>query len=85
MVNIIIEISKYLLIALMAGYTYQCLRCLHIRMSIRKRILIRQNELMFAIHFIAFLILYLKTNEKKMLMFMEDRWYSFWQFSSYIH
>lgn len=70
MVNIIIEISKYLLIALMAGYTYQCFTVFaHQDEYRRKRILIRQNELMFAIHFIAFLILYLKTNEKKMLMF----------------
>lgn len=70
MVNIIIELSKYLLIAMMAGYTYQCFTVFAYQDEYRrKRTLIRQNELMFAIHFIAFLILFLKTNEKKMLLF----------------
>lgn len=69
MVNIIVELSKYLIIICMAVYTYECFSVFRYRdEKIKKKILRRQNKQMFAIHFMAYLVLYLKTDEIKMLV-----------------
>ncbi|MEF9917059.1 MAG: FtsW/RodA/SpoVE family cell cycle protein [Lachnospiraceae bacterium] len=70
MVNIIVELSKYLLIILFATYTYSCFSVFGYSDSDDKsKILFRQNKLMFAIHFIAYLVMYLKTKELKLVFF----------------
>lgn len=70
MVNIIIELSKYLMIILMAVYTFSCFSIFAQEYEEDKKwILLRQNVLMFLIQFIAYLVMYLYTNEKKLLGF----------------
>ena len=62
MVNIIVEVSKYLMIILMTVYTYLCFSIFGFSDPDRKKRLLRkQNVLMFAIHLVAFMVMYLKT------------------------
>ncbi|SHJ21338.1 FtsW/RodA/SpoVE family cell cycle protein [Hespellia stercorisuis] len=70
MVNIVVELSKYLMIALMAAYTFECFSVFAHRDIYRKKsILFNQNKLMFLIQFIAYLVMYLKTLEIKLVFF----------------
>lgn len=70
MVNIIVELSKYLMIIMIAVYTYECFAVFNFADEYtQKSILRRQNILMYMTHFIAFLVMYLQTEEKKMLIF----------------
>lgn len=70
MVNIVVELSKYLMIVMIAVYTFECFAVFSFSDEYTKRsILLRQNILMFMIHFVAFLVMYLQTEEKKMLGF----------------
>lgn len=70
MVNIIIELSKYLMIILITMYTYICFSIFGYQDPYKKKSLLRnQNVLMFMIHIIAFLIMYLETEDLKMLVF----------------
>lgn len=64
MINLIVEISKYLMILLMAVYTYANFRFFSLRDSEKQRkVCRRQNRAMFTIHFLAYLVMYLKTRE----------------------
>ena len=70
MVNIIVELSKYLMIIMIAVYAYECFAVFGYEDErMQKSILRRQNFLMYMAHFMAFLVMYLQTEEKKMLMF----------------
>lgn len=70
MVNIVVELSKYLMIIMIAVYTFECFAVFNYSNEDTKRsILTRQNVLMFMTHFIAFLVMYLQTEEKKMIGF----------------
>ena len=70
MVNIIVELSKYLMITLMLVYTFECFAVFNYADKyIQKSIFRRQNVLMFLLHFIAFLVMFLQTNEQKMIEF----------------
>lgn len=70
MVNIVVELSKYLMIIMIAIYTFECFAVFNFSDDNTQRsILRRQNVLMFMLHFVAFLVMYLQTNEKKMLGF----------------
>lgn len=70
MANIIVEFTKYLMIILIAMYTYQCFTVFGYGDGERKkRILKNQNRLMFMIHFMAFAGMYLKIEEEKVLVF----------------
>lgn len=70
MVNIVVELSKYLMIIMIAVYTYECFAVFGFSDEYTKKsILRRQNVLMFLMHFTAFLVLYLQTEEKKMIGF----------------
>ncbi|MCI8639211.1 MAG: FtsW/RodA/SpoVE family cell cycle protein [Coprococcus sp.] len=70
MVNIVVELSKYLMIVMIAVYTFECFAVFSFSDEYTKKsILLRQNVLMFMIHFVAFLVMYLQTEEKKMLGF----------------
>lgn len=69
MVNIIVELSKYLMIICIAIYTYECFSVFGYQSERkRRRILRRQNVMMFAIHFMAYLVLYLKIDDNKILV-----------------
>jgi len=57
LVNIIVEISKYLMILLITMYTYHCFSIFgYYDPYDQKRILRRQNALMFMIHTTFFLL-----------------------------
>ena len=70
MANIIVGIAKYMMILLIALYTYHCFAVFAYEDSdIKKRVLRNQSVLMFMIHFMAFAGMYFKTNENKILIF----------------
>lgn len=70
MVNIIVELSKYLMIALMLVYTFECFAVFNYADEYTQRSIFRkQNVLMFLLHMIAFLVMYLQKNETKMIGF----------------
>lgn len=67
MTNLIVEISKYLMILLMAVYTYANFRFFSFPdMERKRRVCARQNRAMFAIHFLAYLVMFLKTEDEGM-------------------
>ena len=70
MVNIIVQLSKYVMILLIIMYTFLCFSIFGYQDPDRKRYLLRrQNILMFLMHAIAFAVMYLQTNDIKMLAF----------------
>lgn len=70
MANLITNISKYLVILLIAIYTYYNFRFFGIRDEWGKRRLCRlQNAVMMLIHTLAYMIIYLRTEDEKTLMF----------------
>lgn len=70
MVNVIIHISKYILAILAASYAMKCFTVFSDRHEYdRGHVYIVQNILMFFIHFICYLIIYLMTKDMKMLYF----------------
>ena len=59
LVNIIVELSKYLMIILMTSYTFLCFSIFGYQDPDKKKSLLRQqNVLMFMIHIIAYLVMY---------------------------
>ena len=70
MTNLIIQVSKYLIIILMALYTFQCFTVFRKRSDEdRDFLFLRQNVLMFYLHFVAFTVLYLEIGEVTVLLF----------------
>lgn len=70
MANLITNVSKYLMILLIAIYTYYNFRFFGIRDEWGKQRLCRlQNVVMVLIHTLAYLIIYLRTEDEKTLMF----------------
>ncbi len=70
MTNLIIQVSKYLIIILMALYTFQCFTVFRKRSDEdRDFLFLRQNVLMFFLHFVAFTVLYLEMGELTVLLF----------------
>ena len=68
MVNIIVELSKYLIITIIIMYTYLCFRIFGYQDAEKKqRMLKRQNTLMFMLQLIAFMVLYLEMDDIKIL------------------
>ncbi|MCC8126872.1 MAG: FtsW/RodA/SpoVE family cell cycle protein [Clostridiales bacterium] len=69
MINVIIEASKYVLILLMALYTFWNFSFFRVQEEERqKKISYCQNVDMFLIHLLGFLILYWKTGDDRMVM-----------------
>lgn len=72
MTNLIAQISKYLMIILMAVYTYANFRFFsRPYIEQKRRICGRQIRVLFEIHFLAYLVMYLKTEDaalREMLM-----------------
>ena len=70
MVNVIIHISKYILAILAASYAMKCFTVFSGKHEYdRGSVFLTQNILMFLIHFICYLIIYLMTKDIKMLYF----------------
>ena len=69
-INIIVEVSKYLIILLMAIYTFSCFSIFTKEYEEdEKSVILRQNIVMFLMQFLAYMVLYLKTGEKKLVFF----------------
>ncbi len=70
MINVMIEVSKYLLILLMAVYTLLNFSYFRFRDEWGQiRVCRKQNAAMFLLHFVAYLILYLKSGEERIVLF----------------
>jgi YihY family inner membrane protein len=71
MTNLIIEISKYFMIFMFAFYTYECFAAFRqkIKPEQREHILSRQCAAIFLIHFDAFAVIYLVTENISILVF----------------
>lgn len=69
MVNIVTEIAKYLMVVLIAIYTFESFIIFGYDEYTRRSAMKRQTFLIFLIHFIAFLVLFLGTNEMKIAYF----------------
>ena len=70
MVNLISHISKYLIILLMALYAYLDIRFLSVKSEEKKKsLLMRLNLSMFLIHLLAYMVLWLKTEDESILAF----------------
>ena len=70
MTNIIVELSKYLIIILIIMYTYLCFTVFgYADVEKKEEMLRRQNVLMFLMHLTAFIVLYLEMNDIKVAAF----------------
>lgn len=70
MVNVIIEISKYLMIILMAVYTFWNFSYFRFHDERRQnRVCGRQNGAMFLLHFVAYVVLFLKSQDERVVLF----------------
>ena len=68
MVNIIIQISKYLIIILMAAYTFSCFSIFTRNYEDEeRRVLTRQDILLFLLQFVAFFTMFLATEDIRIL------------------
>ena len=70
MTNLIVELAKYILIILICFYTYQSFNVFRTH-DIRKqnKIFFNQNYLMFLLHLMGYLVIYIKTEDRKVWMF----------------
>nr|WP_294524446.1 FtsW/RodA/SpoVE family cell cycle protein [uncultured Blautia sp.] len=70
MINIIVELSKYVILTLMIVYTFHCFYMVRRQDKEEQReMLRRQLMLIFFIDFTAFLVIYLKTFEFSVILF----------------
>lgn len=71
MTNLIVEVSKYLMIFIFALYTYECFAVFHKRNSIKQqdKIFKRQVFWMYLIHLDAFLVIFAVTDDIKVIIF----------------
>ncbi len=68
MVNIIIQLSKYIIIILMAAYTFSCFSIFtRSYEDEEKRVLVRQDVLIFLLQFVAFGAMYLAADDIRIL------------------
>lgn len=69
MVNVIAELSKYVILVLMLLYTFECFHVLHLEdMEDKKMILLKQMMLIFFMDSIAFTVIYLITEDFQVIM-----------------
>lgn len=70
MVNLIVDGARYLMILLIAGYTWWNFRFFAFRDERKqKKICGRQNVCMFLIHFLAYGVIWLKTEDERIIAF----------------
>ena len=70
MVNIIVELSKYLLVILIILYTFQCFNVFSKKQErTKKRLMRKQLVLIVLMDTVAFLVIYLKTNDVRSILF----------------
>ncbi|MCD7957933.1 MAG: FtsW/RodA/SpoVE family cell cycle protein [Lachnospiraceae bacterium] len=70
MMSLLYEISKYLMLVLMAFYTLQCYTVFRKKdEESRQYLFLRQNMLMFFLHFTGYALIYLELQETEVLLF----------------
>lgn len=70
MINLVTTLSKYLMILLIAIYTYYNFRYFSVKEErIKRRICGLQNGAMFLIHVLAYTVIYMRTGDEKMILF----------------
>ncbi len=70
MINLLYQVAKYLMILLIALYTLQCYTVFRKRDEESRRYLfLRQNMLMFFLHFTAYALIYLQLGEFEVILF----------------
>lgn len=70
MINVIVELSKYIILTLMVVYTFHCFYMVHRQSEEEKNELLHQQlMLIFFMDFTAFLVIYLKTFDFKVVQF----------------
>lgn len=69
MTNIIADVSKYLIFLLIAMYTYWNFRYFGVKEEKKNILSRRQNRLMYLLHFLAYGVMFLKTEDVKLLVF----------------
>lgn len=70
MINLIIDVSRYLMILMIALYTYLNFRFFSYHDEFRQKKVCRyQNAIMFLIHILAYGILWLETEDERILVF----------------
>ncbi|WP_274421732.1 FtsW/RodA/SpoVE family cell cycle protein [Blautia sp. XA-2221] len=70
MINVIVELSKYLILTLMIIYTFHCFYTVRQQDEIERNELLRQQlVLIFFMDFTAFLVIYLKTFNFQVIVF----------------
>lgn len=69
MTNIITDVSKYLIFLLIAMYTYWNFRYFGVKKEKKIVLSRRQNRLMYLLHFLAYGVMFLKTEDVKLLVF----------------
>lgn len=70
MINVIVELSKYVILTLMVVYTFHCFYTVSKQKEYEKKELLRQQMmLIFFMDFTAFLVIYLKTQDLKVILF----------------
>ena len=68
MINILVQLSKYIIIALMAAYTFSCFSVFaRDYEDEERRVLTRQDILLFLMQFIAFAVMYLTMEDMRIL------------------
>lgn len=74
MERLIIEVSRYVLIGLILIYSLQSLLVFVKRNEdAREFLFLRQNVVMFCLHFVAFMVLYLEMEEPQLLIFYGEQ------------
>lgn len=69
MINLFVDGSRYLMILLMAVYTYLNFRYFSVGEEKKRRLCARQNRLMLLMHFLAYMVIYIKTEDPRMAVF----------------
>ena len=69
MINLFVDGSRYVMAILMVFYTYLNFRYFGVDEERKRRLCKRQNRLMFLIHFLAYAVIYLKTEDLRMVVF----------------
>ncbi len=69
MINLMTDISKYIMVLLMAVCTYLNFRYFGVEEEIKDRLCGRQLRLMFLMHLLAYLVMYGQTGDVRILMF----------------
>lgn len=80
MTNIIIQISKYIIILLMAAYTFSCFSIFTRNYEDEeKRVLIRQDVLLFLLQMVSFFAMYTAKRICVFFLFMQHWLLSYWE------